>query len=219
MEKTTRLDVPLRIKNFKKQAKELENGKFYTAALLYYSFYIEQLILVKYIQYVGKKEPAKAKIAIDDLLQIKDKGELTFGKILEICKPILKNGIEEKCKKIKEIRDKLLAHPFFIMGIDKSNALKMSFYDVNNYRKIVRRIYKLVKTKRVLTFDEEKEIYYFLELGSPLSKRSNIEEEELEIEQVLLRGICRYFRTEIEDIEDKLEQILELDSPLGKYMK
>lgn len=105
------------------------------------------------------------------------------------------------------------------MGIDKNNVLKMSFYDVNNYRKIVRRIYRLVKTKKVLTSDEEKKIYYFLELGSPLSKRSGIEAEELEIEQVLLRGLCRYFRTEIENIEGDLEKVLELDTPLGKYMK
>ena len=219
MKKIKRLDVPLRIKIFKNQAKELENGKFYTAALLYYSLYTEQLILVKYIQYVDKKEPVKAKNMIDGILQIKDKGGLTFGKTLEICKPILKNGIEEKCREIKKIRDKLLAHPFFVMGIDKNNVLKMSFYDVNNYRKIVRRIYKLVKTKKVLTFDDEKEIYYFLELGSPLSKRSNIEVEEFDIEQVLLRGLCRYFRTEVEDIESKFEQTLELEGPLGKYMK
>ena len=105
------------------------------------------------------------------------------------------------------------------MGIDKSNVLKMSFYDVNNYRKIVRRIYKLVKTKKVLTFDEEKEIYSFLELGSPLSKRSNIEVEEFGIEQVLLRGLCRYFKTEVEGIECMLEQILELDNSLNKYME
>ncbi len=112
MKKITRLDIPLRIESFKKQANELENEDFYTAALLYYSFYIEQIILVKYIQYTYRKEPIEVKNIIDNIMQIKEKGQLTFGNIINICKPILKNDLEHRCKEIKKIRDELLAHPF-----------------------------------------------------------------------------------------------------------
>lgn len=216
---TFRLETPLRITIQKSQARELEKAKFYTAAMLYYSFYLEQMILVKYIQYIFKNNFWNAKSEIDKIIQIKDDGRLTFGTIMKMCKPILIDGLDSECNKIKEIRDTLLAHPFFVMGIDKHNRLRLGFYDVNNYRKVIRRIYAIVKTKDVLTPSEHNEITHFLKLGSPLSKLNTIENEEFNVEQILLRGLCVYFRMKIENIEGDLDKMLVYNSQLGKYIK
>ena len=71
---------------------------------------------------------------------------------------------------------------FFVAVIDKSNRTKRAFYDVNNHRKMIRRLYTLVRQEK----KRIREVEDFLYKGSPFAMMKTIEERSYEMEKVIL---------------------------------
>jgi len=193
------LQIPLRTKKLYYDAIDLQKRGFYLASLLYFNAYLEQFLLFQFLCKTRDRNPIYAKKVHDDIINIKDKGNLTFGKILEIIKINNKSKIYQLIKEIKQIRNDLVAHTHFVTLLDKNNKYKLAFYDVNNYRKIVGKLYKHIKSENILDKDTRK-INNFLKVGHPLSKIRFIEIEGYEIEQIILSHICKKVNKNIDDI-------------------
>lgn len=190
-------DFPKRTKKLLVTAKSLENKHIYIPAMLLYCEYLEQALLSKYLIYLREDNPSKAKEKMDEIMRLKDRGKLTFGKTLEVVKPILTPEANKLSREIKRIRNHLVAHPFFVIRVDPTNKYKLGFYDVGNYRKVIRRIYNLIKNENYLTQKEHNKIKIFLKLGHPLTKLSRIEQESEDIEDILLKKLCVMTRKKV----------------------
>jgi len=169
-----------------KEAEELEKEQYYGPAILLYSHYLEQRLLIHHLNVTEDKDPLITKTELDRLIKMKDEQHLAFGNILRIVSSSIDNPkVVDICHEVKKARDNIAAHFFFVAPLDKNNRTKRAFYDVNNYRKIVRRLYALVRERLRLPRVEN-----FLSFGSPLTRISTIEEEENAIERELLMVIC-----------------------------
>lgn len=188
------------------EAEVLYQNKFFHPSLLMYCIFLEQALLVKYIR---DSEPLSAKKKMDKIIKIKDAGNLTFGTVLNLVKPLLDTETYEDCKKIKKIRDTIVAHHFFVMQIDPKNKYKLGFYDVSNYRKIVRRLYNLIKNERLKNLSDEdrrmhQEVGLFLTFGDPLTVMPDIERNTDYIENLILKIICEFVRDTVRKIKNEL---------------
>lgn len=192
--------VPLRTQKLWNDAVKLQKEGFYAQALLLYSHYLEQVLLISYLSYVEEKDPSKTKLVLDKIIRIKDERNLTFGNILSFVNPIIKNvEMQRLCKEVKEVRDTLAAHFFFVVNIDPLNKTKRAFYDVNNYKKLIRRLYKFVrKTNRMSNVE------YFLKHAAPWKEYKTIEKDALAIEDVLLEIICERIKLNVTNVAKKL---------------
>lgn len=187
------ISVPLRTRLLLEEAEELEKEQHYASVILLYSHYLEQRLLIHHLNDIEDSNPSTIKLELDNLIRMKDERKLVFGKILNIVSSSINDSeVMNICREVKKVRDTIAAHFFFVAPLDKNNRTKRAFYDVNNYRKIVRRLYALVREHQRLP-----QIEYFLNLGSPLTKISTIEEEEIAIERELLKVICDQTRRNV----------------------
>jgi len=193
--------LPKRTAELFKAAETLYREHFYVPSLLMYCSFLEQVLLVKYIR---ESDPKSAKMKMDKIIKIKDSGKLTFGNILELVKPLLEPEIYNDCKKIKKIRDTTVAHSFFVMPIDPKNKHRLAFYDVSNYRKIIRRLYNLIKNEENLDRHDHKIVLYFLNYGDPAARMRNLEEDADYTESCLLMNICITVKELVEKIMNQL---------------
>ena len=165
------VDVPLRTRNILIDAKKLEKDGFYLASILLYIQYLEHVMLVATIQYHEYHRPEKINHKLEQIFQIKDSAQLNFGKILSL---LPKKSRDAKTKKdikyIQTIRNTMAAHSFFIVSLDKKDRKKRAVKDVNNYKKIIRRIYRLISNEHPL-YDVEVFLY-----RHPFSIRRDAEE-------------------------------------------
>jgi hypothetical protein len=193
--------IPLRASMLYKDAKKLAKLEFFTQAILSYCQYLEQILLISYLDSVESKDPLRTRKELDKLMKMKDSGQLTFGNILRIAeKTIVDPTSLSYCRQIKRIRDTLAAHLFFVAIIDKANRTKRGFYDVNNHRKMIRRLYKLARQEKLRI----QEVESFLHKGSPFVMMSTIEESSYEMEKIILSCLCDRIREKLEFIESTM---------------
>lgn len=202
------INTPLRTKKLLQDAEKLQKDGFYAPAILLYSHYLEQNLLLSYLNYLENKEPSKTKTAMDALFKIKDEGKLTFGEILKLVEPSLKRvgDVKNICSEVKKVRNVLGAHFFFVVTIDRTNRTKRAFDDVNNYRKFIRRLYSLIRKQMRMNKVES-----FLKYGSPLGKIRSVEQEAFSLEQELLKVICK-------QTEDNVKKAVLKLQPLGRFL-
>ena len=202
------VDVPLRTKKILSDAKELEKQEFYLAAILLYIQYLEHMMLVTIVQYYEHHNLANNKL--NDIFQTKDNNDLNFGKILSMVpRKNLDRNTKQICKYVQTIRNTMAAHSFFIVSLDKKDKNKRAVRDVNNYKKIIRRLYNLIKHEQRIQIVEEFLYRY------PFSQRSTIEEEAYNIEKIILKKICQLTHKQVVDASYRMSSLL---PPLGKFM-
>ncbi len=192
--------VPLRTQKVWGDARKLEKEGFYAPAILLYSHYLEQVMLISYLSYVDQLDPSKTKLVLDRILKIKDERNLTFGKIMSFVKPVMTDvEIIKLCKEVKEVRDTLAAHFFFVANLDRLNKTKRAYYDVNNYRKMIRRLYAFIRTTEQIP-----QVEHLLKYGAPWKKYKTIEQDALVVEDILLRTLCEKIRLDVGNAVKKL---------------
>lgn len=212
--------IPKRTKEFFYDAEELEEGWHFASSILLYSHYLEQLLLIAYLSSIEVKDPNQTQKEISKLNSIKDSGNLTFGTILSRVNPTLRLNSETQSRiaRVKKIRDTIGAHFFFTLPIDRTNRTKRAFYDVNNHRRLVRRLYRLLQEHNRV--DNKKfiipQIEKFLNFGSPLSRLRNIEEESYVHETEILRQLCLITKENVMKVAYELNQYPH--GPLFRYI-
>ena len=151
-------------------AKKLQEAGFYKNAILSYSHYLEQMLLTA----VGSKykdKPDEVQKFFTKILKIKDFERLNFGKIMKIVgDEIPISSIANQCDEVRKIRNSLAAHHFSTVGIGYSSSAR----DVNDYKKIIRRMYKFIKQEQEIA-----DVEYFL-YQSPLLIRAKLPERVIE---------------------------------------
>ena len=202
------VDTPLRTKKILCDAEKLEKQEFYLAAILLYIQYLEHMMLVTIVQYYEYHNRANDKL--NDIFQTKDNNALDFGKILSMVpRKNLDKNTRQICKCVQTIRNTMAAHSFFIVSLDKKDKNKRAVRDVNNYKKIIRRLYNLIKNEQRIHIVEA-----FLS-RFPFSQRSTIEEEAYKIEKIILKEICQLTRKQVVDASNRMSS---LSPPFGKFM-
>lgn len=205
------VDIPLRTKSVLTDAQKLEKKGFFLPSILLYTQYLEQILLVALMNYYEYHEPQKIYRVLENIFEIKDEKQLTFGKILTLIPiEILDKKSTKLCEEIRNIRNVLAAHSFFVIQLDKNYKKMRVMEDVNNYRKFIRRIYKLVR-KEYWVEDAE----YFLKIGHPASRYRTLEKDALRVEKTLLKLICKITKEKVLEASKRIEL---LSFPMGKFM-
>ena len=204
------IDVPLRTKKILSDAKELEKQEFYLAAILLYVQYLEHMMLVAVIQYWEYHDPANIYHKLNKIFQIKDDAQLDFGKILSLIpNRILDKKTKQTCKCIQNIRNTMAAHSFFIVSLDKKDKKRHVVKDVNNYKKIIRRLYKLIRHEHRIANVEQ-----FLD-RHPFANCRTIEEDAYRVEKTILKKICQDTQKKVLDASNQMSALL---PPFGKFV-
>ena len=172
--------------------------------------------MVAYLTHIEETSPSDTRRAVDRIIKIKDEGHLTFGLVLSKVSAILTPRIRKECEDVKRIRNTLGAHFFLVIMVDPKNKTMRAFQDVNNHRKLIRRLYSFVKMEERI-YDVE----YFLKIGSPLVMLRTIEHESYRIERLLLEKICDIVWEKVAKImsefRDKTKEEFTLDHYIEKY--
>ena len=210
------IDVPLRTEKILTDARELETKEYYFAAILLYIQYLEHIMLLNTIRYYAYYNPANINNKLDQILQIKDGNELNFGKILSLMPKKMKNkNTKQACKFVQDIRNKMAAHSYFMVSLDKKDKNRRAIKDVNNYKKIIRRLYKLIRNKHKI-----KDVELFL-YQHPLRNMRKIENEAYQVEKQILKTICRITRENVVYVSGQLPSYsppFQKFGPLDEYV-
>lgn len=207
------ITTPYRTNALLYDAENLEKTGFYSSAILLYSHYLEQKLLLYYFIWSDKNSPELTKSRIRKLFEMKDEKHFTFGRILKFVEPslITKNEVKLLCSEVKTARDQIGAHFVFMPRIDTERRTWRSYDDVSNYRKLIRRLYSLIRKQERI-----REVELFLTFRDRLSRYSNIEKDAWKLEQMLLKKICKDTRKNVETAVCLLYK--KPPGPLEKYV-
>lgn len=174
-------DASILTKQLLIDAQKLQEAGFYKSAILLYSHYLEQMLLTA-VGAKHKDNPDEIKKLFTKILKMKDFERLTFGKIMDIArKEIPTSNIMSQCDEVRKIRNSLAAHHFSTVGIGYSSPSR----DVNDYKRIIRRMYRFVKQEQSLQTVE-----YFL-YQQPLRIRNKLPEIVVEAESEIMKYMCK----------------------------
>ena len=175
-------------------ARKLQQERFYKSAILSYSHYLEQMLLTA----AGSKyrdKPDEFRKFFNKVLKIRDTNQLNFYNIMKIVGgeiPI--SSITSQCDEVRIIRNGIAAHHVSTVGIGYSSSSR----DVNDYKKIIRRMYKFVKKEQKLPGIEN-----FLNTD-PLRIHSRLPEIVLELESEIMEYLCKKTEKTVLDITFQL---------------
>lgn len=208
-----------RTESTKTEADSLLRDGHYVASILHYSIYVEQLLITAHLFAVRSKDVDAALQERDELLRRKEKESFTFGKVIGYVVPGLIGHLEgqpkidatdpqtlnELARSLKEVRNKVSAHPFYLVMLDPTNKWKRVFADVNYYRKVMRRLRKLIVGQGL---EVPPYLDMLLERGHPLTLSSNLDREFECVEVDVLRLLAEKAKDTSEQIRTMLEPIL-----------
>ncbi len=127
--------VSFRTEGLKNEADELLSKGYLIASILYYAIYVEQLLLTAYLFVIREDNIDNALLIRENLLQLKQKEKLPFGKVIRMTVPkitqFLNNqeklstadneSLSDLCDKMRRIRNLISAHPYFVVMLDPTN--------------------------------------------------------------------------------------------------
>lgn len=213
--KKSLLNLPLRTRRILEDAKVLEKDGFFSVAILRYANYLEHFLMVATVSYHEERNINQVQNILECFSAMKSMKMLTFDHILkQTPNKILNPEIRKMCKEIKNIRNTVAAHDYFVIALDKTHRRNRQFQDVNRYRKFIRNMYKLIKSHKRIS-----EVESFLVLNHPLTIYSHIEESAYRIEMVLMKNICKYVGITTISIAKKIEHNLYKKSPRSNLDK
>ncbi len=209
-------NIPLRTKKILEEAEELEKNKFFSSAILRYTNYLEQFLVIASLSYCEKHDHGPVSEVRKCVMNTKINKKFTFHNIIGLMPDKIKtDGIKQLCKEIKNIRNQIGAHDYFVIALDKTRYKQRRFDDVNSYRKFIRNLYKLIKKTKTINQAEN-----FLLLGHPLTIYSTLEEKAYDVEMIIMESICMHTRKTVQNVCQKIEHELYRTSPdpnLNKY--
>lgn len=198
------LKLPLRTKKIFTDAKELEKNGFFGPATQQYVTYLEHFLIVVILSYWEEKDPKQAQNEQHEFLKTKIKNGLGFGNILcRIPKEINDKKIIDACKNVKEIRNQIIAHSYFVIALDKTNQNNRDFNDVNHYKKFIANLYSFVKT-----YEESQTVRNFLYGNKPWEIYSKLEQKAQVAETEIMKLICKYVSEKIKQIMEDITSVL-----------
>ena len=187
-------DTSILTKQLLIDARKLQQEGFYKSAILSYSHYLEQMLLTaagsKY-----KDKPDEFRKFFNKVLKMRDADQLNFYNIMKIVgEEIPISSITSQCDEVRTIRNGIAAHHVSTVGIGYSSSSR----DVNDYKKIIRRMYKFVKREQKLP-----SIEIFLNTD-PLRIHSRLPEIVLELESEIMEYLCKKTEKTVLDITFQL---------------
>ena len=189
-------------------AERLEKLGFSSSAILLYCHYLEQFLLISTLSYSEKHYIVLTHSIREDIFDIKDAKNLTFGKILQFLPPQIKDDeIIQLCNEVKNIRNVLGAHPYFVIPLDKTRVRGRRIEDVNSYRKFIRRLYRLIRK-----INQFPEVEIFLNGKHPLTAYRTLEIDAYNVESLLMKYICIHTKKLVLDTVNKIETSLKNSS-------
>jgi hypothetical protein len=189
MKTPKRMKISVASDRFKEDADALFRGKYYAASILYNAVYVEHLLLSSYLFLKRDGGIQYAISARDDILKRKEKGWLPFGEVIKLTVPALERFLSSQpklndgkaesllslCRKLNKIRNEASVHPYLALMLDPSNQEKKAMYDVNYYRKVLRKI--KIFLEKDLGVAAPSEVERLIKVGSPMSMLRLIDEE------------------------------------------
>lgn len=181
--KTIMFQISFRTKKLLEDANNLQKAEYYQNAILTYAHYLEHMLLSSAIIY-HVNNPIKAQKFLDKILKLKDEERLNLGKVMKIVPDeVFTSTSYDMCDEVRKIRNAIGGHSYFAIGLGyKFTRIE----EVNYYKKIIRRIYKIIKNDKPLP-----NVEYFLEHVHPLSAHSRLETIVTEVEQEIMKYICK----------------------------
>lgn len=153
--------TPIRAQQIKLDADKLREEKFFISSILNYTIYTEQILLTAYLYILREDNLSRAIDKREELFRKKEKGYFPFGEVVSLTIPVIKErlskigtlpveessiegDIESLAKRLGNIRNMVSAHPYFVLMLDPTNRFKKTMLDVNYYRKVLRRLKKMM---------------------------------------------------------------------------
>lgn len=213
--------ISKRITNMKDEADLLLDQGHYQASILYYALYSEHLLLAAYLYIKRDEDIDEANREREEILSKKERGNYPLGKVIQDLVPILEKylshthsffsedtetDISKLSNNIKNIRNLISAHPHFTLMLDPTNTRKKVMYDVNYYRKILRRIRKFIQKEIGMPYPSE--LDHLISVGNPISLGSFIDDSFMAIENSLNRLFANYCKISSEKIRERLRLVL-----------
>ena len=205
----------------KEEADLLLDQGHYQASILYYALYSEHLLLAAYLFIKRDEDIDEANREREKILSNKERGAYPLGKIIKDLVPKIESylshipsyfledtetNISKLIVNIKDIRNLISAHPHFTLMLDPTNAVKKVMYDVNYYRKILRRIRKFIRNEIGLPYPIE--LDQLISVGDPISLASYIDDSFISVENILNRLFANYCKISSETIRERLRSVL-----------
>lgn len=199
---------PLRTQKLWTDALQLERNEFYKPATALYIEFLEHIVLIAALSYYEIHNPLETNSKRNKIFKLKDEKKLTLSNIKKMCPKKLWDAESKRCyKEVTHIRNTVVAHPYFAISFNITPFDDRRLSDVNNHRKLIRRLYKIVKSERRIDGVEA-----FLH-KVPFIDYKDHEQDSLRLEQMLLKEICRKTRENVELIQKLLSRGIALNNP------
>ena len=207
--------IPLRTEKIWDEAKTLEENNFFLPAILRYTNYLEHFLIISILSYHERRNIMSTQTIQKNILCMKLDKKLTFSAILrQVPSDIMTDDVKQLCNEVKNIRNTIAAHNYFVIALDKTRFKKRKFNDVNIYRKFIRNLYKLIRN-----IEKINQVENFLSIGHPLTTYSHLEENAYEIEVILMESICIHIRKTVQNTIQKIEHELYKNDPYSNLNK
>lgn len=200
--------LPLRTRKLWTDALRLEQGGFYKPATALYVEFLEHVMLTATLCYYEIHNPLATNSMRNKISKLNDEKKSTLSAIKKMCPGKLWDANSNNCyEEVRHVRNTVVAHPHFAISFNITPFDDRRLSDVNNHRKLIRRLYKIVKN-----YQRMDNVEAFLK-KVPFIGYGQHEQDSLALEQMLLREICRITRKNVESIQKVLGRGIALNNP------
>lgn len=206
-----------RIENFKLAGDGLLKEGYYVGAILYYTIYVEQLLLTAYLYILRIENISLAIETRESIVSKKEQGHFQFGEAINLTLPVIEkslgamtalptvgdDSLRVKCDKLRKIRNFISAHPHFALMLDPTNKWKNAIRDTNYYREVLRKMRIFMEEE--LSIEPPQVLNVLIKIGHPLTMSTYIEEEFAKVELEVAHDLASYSRRLATTIRNNLK--------------
>ena len=192
------------------EADKLLSDGYFKHAINGYVEYLQQVIITAVVKYYSACNTARAK-ELQDIFATKKQKNVTLNYIINLLPRKLRtNAIEQNCKYVRNVRNDISAHPYYVVSMRRLTGGRYECNDVNTKRKYIRRIRKHAHSKRAISKSEE-----FLRIGNPITIYSRSDQLMECCESFILEDIAKNVKNRIQQIKKALMHELEVQTSVN----
>lgn len=216
------LELSAKTQKIKTEADRLLSEGVYLASILYYTIYVEQLLLTADLYIIRRVSIDDAIAKREHFLRLKENVNFSFGKVVRETLPDISEELKKRrtltsynetkpdlsdlCHQLRLIRNAASAHPHFLLMLDPTQQWKRGLSDVGYYRKVLRRIRRFMVDK--LNMASPSILNTYLNGQTPLQKGSRLDKIFTMIDESVSNCLAQRTKDLAEQIRFQLRLII-----------
>ena len=184
-----------------REAKVLQSGGHYKAAITTHVEYLHQLLLTATAIYYDRHDRARLGELQNRVFKLKQEKSYTLGAIISgVPRKLRKGEFDEACRYVQSVRNDILAHPYYVVSLSRISQGRHEIADVGARRKYIQSIYRHVEKRSRIP-----EVVHFLTRGHPLAVYPNSDLRMIECERLIMQQVAINVEKAVRDVDIALE--------------